>query len=334
MSIRISNTSIHFGNFTLTSNTEGFSFDGKIRAKRQFVDSRTSGGFGTIAGYTTGRSTTIDKFPFSVDNNATDVGDLSQGRQQLAAQSSPTHGYSSGGYSGSSPPPTKRSVNIDKFPFSVDTNATDVGDITASGGHQGATGQSSLIEGYTSGGYTSPGVYHNIIDKFPFATDTNASDVGDLTVGRYAISGQSSRTHGYTSGGQISGTSNVIDKFSFVTNSNASDVGNLINSLKGPMGNSSEVNGFVSGGNDGSNRIANIQKFPFATDTNAVNTGDLTQSRVNGAGQSSDVNGYTSGGDIPAEVVTIDKFDFSINNNATDVGDLTQARKFVAGQQV
>ena len=47
----------------------------------------------------------------------------------------------------------------------------------------------STTHGYNHGG-AYPGV--NIIDKFPFASDTNSTDVGDLTVGR-----------GYTFGGNI-----------------------------------------------------------------------------------------------------------------------------------
>ena len=41
----------------------------------------------------------------------------------------------------------------------------------------------------------------DIIDKFPFASDDDATDVGDLTVGKNANSGQSSTAHGYSSGG-------------------------------------------------------------------------------------------------------------------------------------
>ena len=100
MSIRISNTSIHFGNFTLTANTEGFSFDGKIRAKRGFVDSSVPNAMGKVSGYASGGfapptiSDTIDKFPFAVDNNATDVGDLTQVRYGPSGQSSKISGYS------------------------------------------------------------------------------------------------------------------------------------------------------------------------------------------------------------------------------------------------
>jgi hypothetical protein len=37
-------------------------------------------------------------FHFAADTNATDVGDLTQARQNLAGQSSTTFGYTSGGF--------------------------------------------------------------------------------------------------------------------------------------------------------------------------------------------------------------------------------------------
>ena len=39
-------------------------------------------------------------------------------------------------------------------------------------------------------GYSTAPSNVNIIDKFPFSSDANASDVGDLTVGRYQSAGQ------------------------------------------------------------------------------------------------------------------------------------------------
>ena len=50
-----------------------------------------------------------------------------------------------------------------------------------------------------SAGYSTEN--SNVIDKFPFATDGNATDVGDLTLGRNAPAGQSSTEFGYASGG-------------------------------------------------------------------------------------------------------------------------------------
>ena len=47
--------------------------------------------------------------------------------------------------------------------------------------------QSSLVSGYTSGGNPGPS---NVIDKFPFAADANATDVGDLNQSRHNAAGQ------------------------------------------------------------------------------------------------------------------------------------------------
>jgi len=58
------------------------------------------------------------------------VGDLTQSRRRAAGQSSTESGYTAGG----------QTVNtIDKFPFSADANATDVGDLTQA--RQFVTGQ-------------------------------------------------------------------------------------------------------------------------------------------------------------------------------------------------
>ena len=75
----------------------------------------------------------------------------------------------------------------------------------------------------------------NTIDKFPFASNANATDVGDLTVGRYSGAGQSSTASGYASGGTFAPTypnSNIIDKFPFASNANATDVGDLTQGRK------------------------------------------------------------------------------------------------------
>ena len=53
-----------------------------------------------------------------------------------------------------------------------------------------ASGQSSRTHGYTSGGADATPAPSNVIDKFPFSSDDNATDVGDLTVSRYGSAGQ------------------------------------------------------------------------------------------------------------------------------------------------
>ena len=296
---------------------------------------------GSVSGYSSGgyngtsRENTIDKFPFSSDGNASDVGDLTLARNGTAGQSSTSSGYSSGGLNpGSSP--TRVNI-IDKFPFAADGNATDVGDLTT---HRNIlAGQSSTSSGYSSGGRNPAFTPNdlNIIDKYPFASDTNASDVGDLTVDRRGVTGQSSSVSGYTSGGSVV---NTIDKFPFASDSNATDVGDLTVARSNPAGQSSFVSGYgyTSGGLDpGSspNRVNTIDKFSFSSDGNATDVGDLTVGRSDVAGQSSTLSGYSSGGyDGTSQLNTIDKFPFSSDGNATDVGDLTVARYGTAGQQV
>ena len=248
-----------------------------------------------------------------------------------------TSGYTSGGEIGS-----LNMVNtIDKFPFAADGNATDVGDLTAPT-RRAAAGQSSAESGYTSGGLAYPGpfAYLNVIDKFPFAANANATDVGDLTQARHDPTGQSSEENGYTSGGSTSIPNvlqNTIDKFPFAANANATDVGNLTVQKNSLAGQSSTVSGYTSGGGAPGNVTTNvIEKFPFATNANAADVGDLTRVSVSPIGQASDVSGYTSGGVSPPVsppiVNVIDKFPFASNANATDVGDLTQARTIAAGQ--
>jgi len=213
-----------------------FATDGPGTNVGNLIGSNAGGGSGhssEVSGYQAGgaifppfsRIDTIQKFSFSSDGNATDVGEITCARDQIAGQSSKDNGYSSGG---NTPP----YVNIiEKFPFSSDTNAADVGDLLNP--VTDSAGQSSCISGYTSGGYGSspggPGVSCNTIQKFPFATDANATDVGEIFCTRRRVSGSSSISNGYTHGGQdvVAGVKTEFDKFPFASDTNASDVGEL-----------------------------------------------------------------------------------------------------------
>ena len=302
-------------------------------------ETRFSGAQGEVSGYTSGgfippatRSDIIDKYPFSSDTNATDIGNLFQGRNDSAGQSSLVSGYTSGGFA----PPVGLLDTIDKFSFAVDGNATDVGNLTLF--RNQPAGQSSDVSGYNSGGYGgTPNALRDVIDKFPFATDTNASDVGDLSVTRNGGGGQSSTVNGYTSGGGTPSDSNVIDKFPFATDTNATDVGNLTQVRRRGTGQSSSTSGYTSGGLQPGGRSDVIDKFPFASDTNATDVGDLTVNRSTLAGQSSITHGYNSGGESPVAPPgikdIIDKFPFASDADATDVGNLSAARQAGAGQQ-
>ena len=277
----------------------------------------------------------IQKFSFSSDSDATDVGDLTVGRKWVSGQSSAVSGYTSGG--DTSIPSTNDQTIIDKFPFASDGNATDVGDLTIFfqlWGRSKATGQSSTDNGYTSGGQGNN--YETSIDKFPFSSDSNATIIGDLTVQKNFPAGQSSADNGYCSGGKDMTNSsvevNIIDKFPFSSDNDATDVGDLTVARDAASGQSSTTHGYTSGGAPNKNII---DKFPFASDANATDVGDLIDTYNSSSGQSSSVSGYASGGSgsTPNSWNVIQKFSFNTDANATDVGDLLGPKFHSAGQQ-
>jgi hypothetical protein len=304
---------------------------------------------GTVSGYTSGgnsppgvfpNNNTIDKFPFATNANATDVSDLTTAELYSAGQSSTVSGYISGGGSGAYG--TTLSNVIEKFPFATNANSTDVGDLTAARRLIGG-GNSSSVSGYTTGGLAPPtgatSQYVNTIDKFPFATNANATGVGALSDRWGLTAGQSSRNNGYASGstvwpGGLTNSLRIINKFPFSNDANAVNIGNLTRYTDSSAGQSSTVSGYTSGGQYGTPPATNIiDKFPFASDASASDVGDLTAIRSAPAGQSSTVSGYTSGGLGPSVLNTIDKFPFASDANATDVGDLTAIRSASSGQQ-
>ena len=296
---------------------------------------------GSSFGYASGGSppfsgqNVIEKYSFTSDANSSDVGNLTATKFGVAGQSSSDNGYVSAGFIPSLSPSTANV--IEKFPFSSDDNGSDVGDLTKN--RNRATGQSSQTDGYTSGGYgVPPGspLLLNVIDKFPFSSDANASDVGDTTVGRRASSSSASPTHGYNAGGNNPGSGtqvDVIDKFPFSSDDNATDVGNLV-AAKGYTGGgqTSSSHGYVSGGELTSGASNVIEKFAFASDGNASDVGDLLNTTELTSGTSSSSNGYVAGGSPSTNV--IQKFPFSSDDNSSDVGDLLASKGNLAGQQV
>jgi hypothetical protein len=315
MAIKIYPDRIDIGDYRLFEGNGGVQFTGVARATNFLANQNFQG---SVAGYVFGgylggsASNTIDKFPFAADTNATNVGNLAKNIFGSAGQNSKTNGYSSGGCG----VPFVETAQIDRFPFAADTNATNIANLSVS--RRETSGQSSSVSGYTSGGrkiVPGPSAPQNVIDKFPFATVANATNVGNLTVSRRLAGTQSSSIFGYSSGGDIAPTSpnvtqSVIDKFSFATDTNATNVGNLATAVGSYGGQSSSISGYVCSTNT-------VQRFSFATDTNAVS---ITSTGIGGgAGHSSTAYGYSGGG-------TISKFSFANENVTSTVGNLTQSR--------
>jgi hypothetical protein len=281
---------------------------------------------GESFGYTSGGtaaygalSDVIDKFSFTTDGAATDVGNLTTtlSGTQTVGQSSATHGYTTGGLSN----------RIEKHSFAADGNSVDSADLIVANSANGSS--SSTTDGYSFGGWVSGSIV-NVIEKFPFASDTNAVDWADLTRTAGSPGGCSSATYGYSIGGN---TTNVIDKFPFASQTNASDVGDLLSGHEAMACSSSLTYGYSASGTPFGNTI---QKFSFTTDGNATDVADMNVASVSSAaGQSSLTYGYKTGGGpyAPGGGVHnwMSKYSHVTDANATDVGDLTVGRRNMGG---
>jgi len=196
--------------------------------RRGMGHSSADTGYHSGGSYGPGITGRIVKFPFAHDTNSGIGGNLTSfGRERGAGLSSATDGYAAGGLS---PPGPSRTTKIDKFPFSTDANATTIGNLTVA--KTDVTGQSSTTHGYVSGGNEAPPFNDTIttIEKFPFASDADATDIANLSASRAFSAGQSSISHGYTSGGHsesLTSYTNIIDKFPFSSDANATDVGDI-----------------------------------------------------------------------------------------------------------
>jgi hypothetical protein len=169
----------------------------------------------------------IHKFIFSSQTSGAHSADLTTSAIQYgrAGHSSLTHGYASGGYS----PTYGYSSTIERFAFQNDANAVDIGNLNEARNY--ATGISSEVEGYVTGGYLNSPIANirNEIFKFPFANDAvSSANIATLDTARYGAAGSSSLSNGYTMGGSEPVSSKLVDKFPFANPFvSALDVGDL-----------------------------------------------------------------------------------------------------------
>ena len=284
--------------------------------------------WGSNYGYSMGGSTsgaslinTIDRFSFTSQLNATDVGDCTRTMYlSHGGSSSTTHGYCAGG--DDSPSAYAHNV-INKVQFVATANATDIGNLTQA--RYGSAGSFSTTYGYATGGRTSPGEV-NTIDKWTFASDSDATDVGDLVATARNFAGHSSSTYGYCSGGVPA--TNVIQKFSFSSDSNATDIANLVTNKRNNVGTQSSTYGYTTGNYPNSNEI---DKFPFATDSDASDVGNILANNDMMTGHSATDYGYITGGRNNQNV--IQRVSISSDGNSVDWADLTVSKSIASGSQ-
>ena len=161
--------------------------------------------------------------------------------------------YMAGGY--------PRDLTLQKFSLASDTNGVDVGDLINPGLHnRNSTATSSPSEGFISGGLAYPaantgsGPYSttdiNVIQKFPFASDTNITDAGDLVRTTVGSNGLSARTNGISFQFDVEYPypQTQISKFPFATVSSSASSSAVLNAKGQKMGSVSITHGYTMGG--------------------------------------------------------------------------------------
>ena len=174
--------------------------------------------------------------------------------------------------------------------------------------------------GFKAGG--EPPAHYPVIDRYSFTSDGNATDYGDLSVGRGSGLAACSEkdNYGYSAGGYGPTTSNVIDRFPYASLGNAADVGDLSRARYGVAGCSSPTNGYAIGGLPATPEV--VDRFPFAASANASDIGDITgfnPGAVSTMGTaSSSTNAYIMGGNPYRNM--IEKMPFASDGNFSDAG--------------
>jgi len=277
---------------------------------------------GSIEGYSLGGTNSgssvidvIDKYSFSADQNATDVGNLTASKGGAPGTHSSTYGYVGGGGTGGGAGAPRIDV-IERLAFASGGNSVAQTAVMTNSKSFGASASEETF-GYHMGGFAPSTV--NVIQKHSMVADTDATDVGDLSESKGRASGASSATHGYAMG-SYGPSSNVIDKVSFASGSVSDNVAQLT-VARGSSGASSTTHGYAFGGYAGHpvNYQDEIDKFSFASEGAGSDVGNITVEGGWGSSTSSTASGYTVGGDQRALV--IDKVSFASDGDATDVGD-------------
>jgi hypothetical protein len=285
-----------FGGNGITTNMQKFEFSSSADASTIGNLQGSASNIGstaiksTTAGITLAYSNGAGRFEsvsFATDGDAVltggDLAGLSL--QNPVAISSSESGYVSGHNIGST-------SLTRKFPYASPATVTVTGTL-GNNYNRYSSSQNSTTHGYVSGGYDqnkpSPTRRLDEIYKFPFATDADATLIGNLNQGKNFASGLSSADYGYSAGGFTDGAGNkgYIEKFPFASDGNAAQVGELFTSGSNGYSynwcaQSSTTDAYLTSGTgrnpvditSGSNII---QRFPWASDSTSVDTGRITQ---------------------------------------------------------
>lgn len=284
----------------------------------------------------------IDYITMSSTGNATNFGDLTQERNDLASCSNGPNDrgvFCGGGMYGSD----ALWDIIDYVTISSSSNAGDFGNLTGDSEFSNATSNGTNERGVIHLGSQVGSSYLNTIDYITISTPSNASDFGDLTVVRSYGSGACSNDVGdrglFFAGWNGSAYVNVVDYITISSIGNATNFGDLTATCSNGSACSNGVNdrGLNSHGVAGGTRSNVIDYVTISCTSNANDFGDLATARgwtgacsngatIIGEGTTPGDRGVCGGGQNGGNTNVMDYVTISTGGDATNFGDLTYAR--------
>ena len=277
---------------------------------------------GLFAGGNSGN--VIDYINIASTGNATDFGNLTATRDQVAGLASATRGVFGMG--------NDASDSIDYVTIASTGNASDFGDPTIN--RTAASGLSNSTRGVFVGGSQGASFYNNM-DYITIASTGNATDYGDYFNPIQNTASCASSTRGISSGGLNSNyqRTNSIRYITIASTGNTTDFGDLTGDRSIHAMLSSSTRGISGGGNQSGAEVNIIDYITIASTGNAADFGDLTVGLQQLAGLSSELRGVFGGGRLGNGSATNEMQYITIasTGNTTDFGDRTVSTMSLAG---
>ena len=278
-------TVMQFANISTTGNTADFGdLTRKKYASYGGISSRTRGIMpgGYFYNQPSGPGTYIDDMDaitISIQSNAFDFGNLSQGnRAEPGSASNETRGIVFGGTAG--PSPVVRTNTITYVTIASQSDTIDFGDMVG-GLFQNPTGTASQTRLVMGTGEGSPANF-NSLEYITISTLGNGADFGDaITTGSYRTA-CGNAVRGIIAGGYAPSSTNAIEFITITTLGNGTDFGDLTSVRGGTTGMSSSTRAVFAGGRTPT-EVNTIDYVQIPSAGNAIDFGDLL-STVSNAG--------------------------------------------------
>jgi len=227
--------------------------------------------YGGVNDWANGSESVVQKVQLAASASSSNISNMVKHSYQHGAANEENYGWKFGG--DSTPDPDWRI--LEKQSYASDSNMTSPGNMV--GGDRG--NMNDGVSGPTHG-FAIGNNYYSCIDKWSYASGTDAADHGDNSEYRSGVATQWTTTHGYLSGGYKLGVGSKthVDKFSFASNSTATQVGNISSYRYGNLqGWSTQTHAYTGTGYGG---YKTVDKFAFASEGTAAHCSDLLNNTV------------------------------------------------------